>query len=112
MRLIDADVLIKRLKRNSIFEKITDSRGMNVIEIVEEQPTIHDSNGWIPCSERLPKEANDYLVTQYNRDAIDEYCNGSRISKIFFDVEWWDDIDHECGWDIIAWQPLPKLYKE
>lgn len=70
------------------------------------------NNGWIPCSERLPKEANDYLVTQYNRDAIDEYCNGSRISKIFFDVEWWDDIDHECGWDIIAWQPLPKPYKE
>lgn len=66
---------------------------------------------WIPISERLPEYAGDYLVTQYNSKAIDEYCNGSRISTIFFDNNgWWDDIDFSCGWEIIAWQPLPQPY--
>lgn len=67
------------------------------------------NNGWIPCSERLPEDANDYLVTQYNQDAINEYCNGYRVATIFFDDKgWWDDIDNDWGWNIIAWQPLPQ----
>lgn len=41
-RLIDADKWKDRLKRNSIFEKITDSAGMNVYEIIDEQPTAYD----------------------------------------------------------------------
>ena len=70
------------------------------------------NNGWIPCSERLPKKPNNYLVTQYNEKAIDDYCDGYRISTIFFDdIGWWDDIDYDLGWDIIAWQPLPPTYK-
>ena len=70
------------------------------------------NNGWIPCSERLPEEANDYLVTQYNKNAIDKYCNGYRIEKIFFDEDdWWDDTDFRDGWEIIAWMPLPAPYK-
>ena len=55
MRLIDADALIDKLKRNSIFEKITDSRGMNTIEIIEEQPTAY------------------YVGNEYNK-AIDDFA--------------------------------------
>lgn len=70
-------------------------------------------NGWIPCSERLPKECGDYYVTQYNEDAIDEYCDGYRTEKIFFDDNgWWCDIDSSFGWEIIAWQSIPEPYKE
>jgi hypothetical protein len=72
------------------------------------------NNGWIACSERLPEESNDYLVTQYNENAIDDYCDGYRVSTIFFDDKngWWDDIDDMFGWSIIAWQPRPDTYKE
>ena len=69
------------------------------------------NQGWILCSERLPEEANDYFVTQYNENAIDEYCDGYRTSTIFFNGVWWNDIDCEFGWKIIAWHTLPNPYK-
>lgn len=25
---------------------------------------------------------------------------------------WWDDMDADCGWKIIAWQQIPEPYKE
>ena len=52
-----------------------------------------------------------YLVIQYNKNAIDKYCNGYRVEKIFFDEDdWWDDTDFRDGWKIIAWMPLPSPY--
>lgn len=60
MRLIDADVLIKRLKRNSIFEKVTDSRGMNTIEIIEEQPTAYDVENVVAKLEEQKSNLTDW----------------------------------------------------
>lgn len=62
MRLIDADALINKLKRNSIFEKITDCRGMNTIEIIEEQPTAY------------------YVGNEYNK-GIDDFAE--RIIEVY-----------------------------
>ena len=39
--LISRSVLKEAFSKNSIFEKITDSRGMNVLEIIDEQPTAY-----------------------------------------------------------------------
>ena len=61
------------------------------------------NNGWIPCSERLPEEKGDYLVT----------CNDGKVRV------WWFVVgeDFKC-WRIgvhtlkpIAWQPLPTPYQ-
>ena len=41
-RLIDADLLIEKLKRASIFEKITNAEDKNVFEIIEDIPTAYD----------------------------------------------------------------------
>ena len=62
------------------------------------------NNGWIPCSERLPKESGEYLTwVEYDGNrfcAIDEInCDG--IIK-----EWNCSTDYK----IIAWQPLPEPY--
>ncbi|MDD3138922.1 MAG: hypothetical protein PHX08_08125 [Lachnospiraceae bacterium] len=80
------------------------------IEIVKK----HENDGWTLCSERLPKECNDYLVTQYNENAIDDSCDGYRIETLFYDATngWWDDIDFSFGWNIIAWREKPQPYKE
>lgn len=66
-------------------------------------------NGWIPCSERLPKENGKYLVTVKNLTGywimksnvfVCEYCYNDFI------FQGWEDNK------VIAWQPLPQPYKE
>ena len=86
--------------------------------------------GWIPCSERLPEEEGNYLVTF---GAFTETINGEKI--IFGDIDGSvSEIGYGCyerdifwhptafGWydlatatpfgkrAIIAWMPLPKPY--
>ncbi len=52
-RLIDADALIKVLNKNSIFQKVTNSEGKNVIEIINEQPTAHDVDNVVEQLEEI-----------------------------------------------------------
>lgn len=66
------------------------------------------TNGWIPCSERLPEEDGFYLATLDGEIAgeekpfsgLAEFENGKWVD---------DDEDYQC---IIAWQPIPEPYKE
>lgn len=65
---------------------------------VEEQGCEFFDNGnqWIPCSEKLPEDDGYYLVSLGDGD---------------IEVEWYD----KTGWgyfDVIAWMPLPKAWKE
>lgn len=56
---------------------------------------------WIPCSERLPDDGEEYLVTVQ--------CDGHSIVDIDQCFSYgWDDY----GADVIAWMPLPKPYQE
>ena len=62
---------------------------------------------WIPCSERLPKEDDLYLVTiQSWDDDEDDRC----VRTLGYDVEdsSWDD---EGWWDVIAWSPMPEPFR-
>ena len=68
------------------------------------------SNGWIPCSERLPEESGEYLVTSkiyFVPDHVDEIDNyvGVKISHYSTRCGWLDD-------EVMAWQPLPEPYRE
>ena len=58
-------------------------------------------NKWIPVEEKLPNDARQVLVTIYwgNNDyevSVAEY----------WDLDGWGDLN------VIAWQELPKPYKE
>ena len=82
------------------------------------------SNGWIPCSERLPdNDRKQYIVQKTNglidilgftKDAykLDRYDFAEYKGKkkqLFYDY------DSEYGyseWECEAWQPLPEPYKE
>ena len=61
--------------------------------------------GWIPCSERLPMEKDDWvLVTKRGKVRIATYSE--------FDGTWY--VGEMCavgGEDPIAWMPLPTPYK-
>jgi hypothetical protein len=65
-----------------------------------------DYSRWIPCTERLPEEGGDYLVTtkwkgSYSGDTYIETNMAVYREKL----EEWD-----CK-GVIAWMPLPEPYK-
>lgn len=63
---------------------------------------------WIPCSERLPVEQTDVLVTVKYNGFIGMY--GTRIKTGFLDEYGWNG---DCfGGTVVAWMPLPEPYKE
>lgn len=91
-------------------------------EIVQEVAEEYN-NGWIPCSERLPKEYGDYLVAwkplhMSTEDIIKKV--GRAVPHFYEIVEynpddealWIGSIEQAKGeYEIIAWQPLPQPYQ-
>lgn len=105
--MIDESKLMKKLKKNSIFETITNVEGKNIYEMIEESKV----NEWVLVEERLPDipTPNDYFdnkhIELYLVDIGDRYpLRAIRNGKIFTDGF------HEL--DVIKWMPLPKLYRK
>lgn len=64
---------------------------------------------WIPCSERLPEMLGKYLVTRKWKDNSGE----EHITVITSWYRKYDVIGLDWSdFDVVAWQPLPKPYKE
>lgn len=62
---------------------------------------------WIPCSERLPVEQTDVLVTVKYNGFIGMY--GTQIKTGFLDEYGWNG---DCfGGTVVAWMPLPEPYR-
>ena len=83
------------------------------------------SNGWIPCSERLPEESGYYLVTYHNwsdGNFLPKY-DDTYVRRLHYQISehfvGWnypknvdDRAENDCHKEVIAWQPLPEPYKE
>lgn len=82
---------------------------------LEELKARREADRWIPVSERLPENAFiGCLVTVYETDKRtgDEY-EAVLPYSVGYDGETWNDIDGEIiPFEVIAWRPLPKPYKE
>lgn len=69
-----------------------------------------ENSGWIPVSERLPKNGGWYLVTWE-----DQFKTVRRVAvSEFIEPKGLTDIGHFEGFvmnEIIAWMPLPEPYK-
>ena len=65
------------------------------------------SNGWIPCSERLPEPIRPVLVTLRN------WMNDKYIVRVgrFHTDHWKTDEGIVENSVVIAWQPLPQPYQ-
>ena len=124
MRLIDADLLLKEIEENydlNYGEILINPN--NFYDIVEQQPTISkmETTTWIPCSERMSEENGRYLVT-YHHKSYGNYLplfDDTYVRIMRFQNERWVfpiNIDKEARSDefkeVIAWQPLPKPYRE
>ena len=119
-RLIDADSLIERIRKNDDLPWNLDKLSQIAFEsCIKAQPTVeipfaYVANKWIPCSEKLQDRNDSYLVT---------ICNYDETASINY-----RSVDHgnsdgsflHCGTKkprtkrgeyIVAWMPLPEPYR-
>lgn len=85
----------------------------DAIEIVKQEAEKCNSR-WISCSERLPEEAFGCLVTVMDCEPSTQ-TDFENILPYFvgYDGETWNDADgKEIPFEVIAWMPIPKPYKE
>ena len=114
MRLINADALIRSLEKkherwkelSAIEDETIDYAHKYAINMIRKAPTA--SEDWIPCSDRLPKENGEYIVSL--EDSVYPWAR-------FFNGKWFmlpnNAIAREFGeYEVIAWMPLPKPYRE
>lgn len=67
---------------------------------------------WIPVSERLP-EANRAVLTYIDTGAFKTYCLAywNDVRKAWEEWIGFELIEKDRGYKVLAWQPLPELYK-
>lgn len=117
-RLIDANALDEEV-RNFFLTIIGDPSQSTVVReckesfrrMIDEQPTVYETNDWIPVEEKLPEESGYYMACIYNEE-VDDYD----FRKTWFayvddydmdESEWRELYDFER---VTAWQPLPNPY--
>lgn len=63
---------------------------------------------WVPCSERLPEQSGQYIVTLAGADEV-------KICEYFANMKAWDILKHgiEEGEtrEVLAWKPNPKIWQ-
>lgn len=77
----------------------------DVVNFLKSRPSTQQ---WIPCSERLPEESGEYLVTCLHHSGelwieVDRFDKNGGNSP----YQWWR-FDEK----VIAWMPLPEPYKQ
>lgn len=118
MRLIDANALKEAIEKNGCRH----SHYFDVFDVIDDAPTIESK--WIPVTERLPEEEGDYLLWgKIDENEEDEYSFIGSYDEGFeqFGI-WHEQFDSRTlgslGSEfyayskVVAWQPLPKPYKE
>lgn len=71
-------------------------------------PSVQPEQRWIPCSERLPKEYGNYLITTHNGDVDVGTINPKKKGV-------WSACDADGFYwirEVVAWMPLPEPPKE
>ena len=109
--------IFERIKTKCIYEpKIGRTSLEAFLKILKEVEEEYGS-GWIPCSERLPQEDEPeealceiVNITLKNGTVTVGWCNRY--------LEQWFVLDEHCDYpisrkyeDVLAWQPLPPVYK-
>ena len=117
MRTIDADALIPKLKaileaENQIYGRVSWGFSAKCLQVIEDASTIEPESQWIPCSERLPEENGQYLITVKYKHVDDSYEDVYAEHGEWSDGRWDMFCFGHCGEvdGIIAWMPLPKPY--
>ena len=77
------------------------------ISALEQQKT-----GWIPVSERLPKDHENVLIYLSSNQITIGLYNSHRLPFMDKPIGWGADSSHDWSSDdVAAWMPLPEPYK-
>ena len=71
-------------------------------------PSVQPEQKWIPCSERLPEEYGNYLITTHDGN-VDIGTIDPKKKYV------WSACDSDGFYwlrDVLAWMPLPEPYRE
>lgn len=111
-RLIDGDKLLIEFM-DSDLDHLQRDDWKEVIQIVQDAPTIQTY--WIPVTERLPEESDDYLCSYGALTGhfvgIDIYDADKKEFGFYSDDEQGNEVWHHVK-NVVAWMPLPAPYKE
>lgn len=81
-----------------------------IIGTLEEVPSADRPQGWIPCSERLPKIGEVVLVTW--EWGCKKYITIAYMVTIRGVTYWDSKLQHEFEpLNVLAWMPLPKPWR-
>ena len=106
-----------RSKTDDIVKKATDAFYDEFVKIVQEVEDEYNG-GWVPCSDRLPEEPKENPLFEYK--ALEVYLVTTKYGSSEQDKKYpfrafWNGINFTDGMnilDVIAWQPLPEVFKE
>ena len=105
MRPIDADALKEKI--DSMWNgRPLSSLGARILVTIDEAPTIEPKQGWIPCSDRLPKDEGIFLVTMETY-VFNEYSHPVGTSFYSPSFGWVNASPNK----VLAWMPLPEPWK-
>jgi len=92
-------------------------------EIIRDLPSAEPEQRWIPCSERLPEEDVEVLITYRYKEGEGDtshadidittygqmYFGGNKVGN---HKHWRQPFEYfESNYEVVAWMPLPQAYK-
>lgn len=90
--------------------------------VLSELPSAQPEQKWIPCSERLPEEYGEFLVTMTEKAKAKDLgfdIDETYIRKMRYNSNGWQLPRYIPSWineavkdEVLAWMPLPELYQE
>ena len=104
-RLTDVDICIEKIKQLPVsYDAETVQR---CIEVLSNEPTIDAELHWIPCSERLPEDDTEVVVSCTDDSGDSEFSYTT--TGWHFKGMW--VVGNERSYFVRAWMPLPEPYR-
>ena len=94
--------VLKRLRIATVADRVDGFRIFKPLSIAIEALEKQLNGGWIPVSERLPKENEEVLIT---------LAHGKATWAYLYQGEWNTMFSTYPRERVIAWQPLPEPFK-
>jgi len=123
---IECEYFLTKDKHRAVIEDMKHEAGddVHIVLLAPGMRVAKPAPQWIPCSERLPEEDTEVLISyRYKEgegDTSNTYINITTYGQMYFGGNKVGDHKHwrapfeyfESNYEVIAWMPLPEPYRE